>query len=1161
MNPRPLLCPMCAVILALLSGISCTRKIPINEGSDVSIVLSGDANETERFAADELRRYVKAMTGFSVPIVAGETKPEGFLILIGGKRGPETHHNVRREKQGPRSDRFLIGQKGSVLTLSGDTDRGTLYSVYEFLEQQGCRWFMPGKLGEYIPQRTALKIQAGNQVHLPDFDQREIDGSAGVTEIEEVVDWAVKNRLNRIFGIRDYHLRALPKDKRNAWRKRGGYLNWQWICHNFHWMISAKNYFKDHPDYFALYNGERVPLGSAKRPSYGGGNLCTTHPDVIRLCAEFAINWFDQNPDGMFVPLNPNDGAVKWCECSNCARLGGKNFTPGPEGSMTRRMVTFANEVARLVKAEHPNRKLLVLAYSNYVEPVPGLKLETNVVVQYCFHGCYAHSLDGCRHNREALRQFESWNRLTHQPMAVWEYFMIGDHASSSGGSAYLPLIYRARDTVRYFKQGGARYYFTQSSGKYRRNNALLYYVLARLLWNTDQDADALIHDFCQKMYGPAAGHVEKIVRLIENSVQKAEWHPRIYSDVAAPSPRVFRPEIMADVKRLLVRAEGLQLDRLSSERLALLRESIEFTKTNIGAMELSGIDADASWRIERKKDHYLINADGEPISPGRLTEIVQNATDAGLYNSSFERIIFRARKRREPIVFLENKRLKLAVLPGVGGRILRLTDKRTGRNFFKEAAWVNSLDSIGQQYFNYGGYEEYIGKAFASPGWEVPFSHTAQDDGETRRIVLSAQTGGFSLVRTVELDRGDSATVGVRSVLTNRTETPKRIMLRVHPMMTAGTNTGRHSVYLRKPDGSFLKSIISREFESLSIQPEGMWAVVNKKEDAGIVNIFEPSQASCYLFYDPRHEFFNMELMGTRQTIAPGDSLKIVHQYVVLDKASVQLKELEKQVPASTLSRPESNGENAAANRETRKNLKGAASIRPIRGTVDFEIGKVGKCARFKEQSLLSYSSDHIRGDAGTVETWFKLSTDAKEMVQEFLFGVGANNPDWFCVSMAGGRLHFLYKNGRGPYRKPGEFYASLSAPIDGVLKDEWRHLAVTWENLGKGKSVIQIYLDGKLKEKRANVTIGHRFQSDSVHIGYSGRQRNAFTGRLDEMRISDRARSPSEIEDTFRKGIGGTPVERDDSTSLLLRFDATTASAGNDTGGTDAERHPRQE
>ena len=83
--------------------------------------------------------------------------------------------------------------------------------------------------------------------------------------------------------------------------------------------------------------------------------------------------------------------------------------------------------------------------------------------------------------------------------MAVWEYFMIGDHASSSGGAAYLPLIYRARDTVRYFKQGGARYYFTQSSGKYRRNNALLYYVLARLLWDTGQGVDALIHDFCPK--------------------------------------------------------------------------------------------------------------------------------------------------------------------------------------------------------------------------------------------------------------------------------------------------------------------------------------------------------------------------------------------------------------------------------------------------------------------------------------------------------------------------------------------------------------------------------------------------------------------------------------------------------------------------------------
>ena len=814
--------PVSVFLLLTINGGNCaTVDIVLKTDAAATILLSKIGSETERFAAEELIRYIKAMTGRTIPVTNCRLEAKGFIISIGRTHmGTPFLDRFKKGITGPGNDSFLIDAKRDRLILIGGGDRGTLYGVYEFLEQQGCRWFMPGTLGEVIPRRESLSMPKGCRIFVPDFVQREIDGAAPPEELEDLIDWAVKNRLNRIFGARNYHLKALPKEKRDAWRKRGGYLNWQWICHNFSWMLSPKKYFKENPEYYALYNGRRIPLGTAKRPSYGGGNLCTTNPDVIRICAEFAIDWFNKNPDGMFVPLNPNDGAIKWCECQPCRALGGKNFVPGVEGSMTRRMVVFANEVARLISKKHPDRRLLVLAYSNYIEPVEDLPIEKNVVVQFCYHGCYGHAPNRCRPNREQRRHFEGWAKLAGGRLGIWEYFLIGDQSAHRDSPAWLPLLYRARDSVRYFNRRGAKYYFTQSSGRYQQHNPILFYALARMLWDVDLNFARLMRDFCTKMYGPAASDIRKIMTTIERSAQRSGWHPQTYSDVAVPTSTVFTPRVLARAEKCMVRAEKRDIDQKIRKRLALLRESFEFTKENLRTVE--------SVRIARK-------------------------TEKGRSSSS-----------------------------------------------------------------------------------------------------RSAKTG--------------------------------------------------------------------------TVQPEGSVLL-----DAGIT----------------------------------------------------------------------------------------------------------GKAASFREDKWLTFSSEYIKGNSGTVETWFKLSKDARDIKQEFLFSVGANDPEWFLVAVSNGRLGFLYKNGRSPYRGEGEFYSHLSIPIDDLRKDEWHHLAIVWASRDSNQSLVQIYLDGELREKRANATIGDSFHSPNLFIGTSGILRHHFSGWLDELRISNFPKSGTEIRNAFEAVQHGASLRKESGTLLLLNFE----------------------
>ena len=118
-----------------MSNHNCkTKRIQIC-GTDISafsIALSQDAPEAERFAADELHRYVEAATGFSLPF-----DQNGAHRITVGPEGADTSEI--------RYDGFIVETDGGSLRLFGAMPRGTLYAVYEFAEKYvGFRQYEPG---------------------------------------------------------------------------------------------------------------------------------------------------------------------------------------------------------------------------------------------------------------------------------------------------------------------------------------------------------------------------------------------------------------------------------------------------------------------------------------------------------------------------------------------------------------------------------------------------------------------------------------------------------------------------------------------------------------------------------------------------------------------------------------------------------------------------------------------------------------------------------------------------------------------------------------------------------------------------------------------------------------------------------------------------------
>ena len=865
--------------------------------NSTAIVLPSKATATEKFAAEELGRYVRMLTGVELKTVSDESpSPEGCISVGKTTLGVPLAGRFDKALAGAGTDSFIIRKddKGNIVIVGG-SDRGVLYGVYEFLETQGCRWFFPGKIGEHVPSIKNLSVPYDEKMFTPDFVQREIDlGPCEGVSIEELVDWGAKNRLNRDFAAREAQfIVTLPKEKRDIWSKRGGQMKWQWHCHNLDFMLTSSKYFAEHPDYYALYKGERLPMGVPGKPYYGGGNLCTTNSEVIRKCADFAIDWFSRNPDGVVVPVWPNDGAIKWCECPECKKLGGMNFMAGEKGSMSKRMVTFANAVAKIVGKKYPDRLILCPAYANYVLN-PNIPLEKNVLLQYCLHGCYAHGVDKCSANADEKSAIDKWAESAKGRMGVWEYFLLGDFASAQKAEnpAMLPVIYRVRDTFAYLHGKGVNWYFTQASAGYWRHNMLPFYLTARLAWSSTLDFDATLKDYCAGMFGAAAIPVERYYRTIEDAVAAADWHPQLYADIAAPSAMVFTKEVIKKCGDSLAEAEACPLKPIQKERLTLVKETFERTISNIGLAGDLGLDSKSTVVVKAEADSYVMNAKGKDVGEDKWKIIAQQAMDTGKYTPEFERTLFRARMRQIPMSHLENDSLKVSILPELGGRIVKIVDKTTGRNYLKGLEGGVVEASVGQKYINYGGYEEYVGKSFGDPGWETPFTVEPRDGNERNTIVMRAAVDDFSLVRTIILPKGDSRHLSVSSVLANSGKEKRRIRLRTHPAFSFGDDCSSFAVLFTGDEGAAKRSTLGALNDVLSASSGGFVAVINEKDDIGVVDIFDPKEANSYLCITGK-DSFNFELFGHEKELAPGESLKIAHEFVVMRQASKEVDSL----------------------------------------------------------------------------------------------------------------------------------------------------------------------------------------------------------------------------------------------------------------------------
>jgi len=574
-------CVLVAVFLTATAFVTPGQAATLVEKGQARavIILPEKPSPVAEAAARVLRDHIRQMSGAELPIrredrMSGTPTQDQPWVLVGEGKLTE---KLGLTSKGLGSGGIVLSAKEHVLALFG-TDahtpadpHGTRYAVTTFLEDKlGVRYLWPGELGKVMPRQETIVVGDFQHRFSPPLGQRRIRSLAYHDRIKVGLD-----RLG--FNKEDYErLRAEAQRTQTespdwfGWHRLGGSLNLNG-GHAFGHLWAK--YGKDHPDWFALQpDGSRDQSRSPDR-----ARLCKSNPDLIAAIAREKIEELNRNPNLLGVSVGPNDGGrATFCTCPKCEALdspkGRKvllwDFTGGSRRdfehvSLTDRMVYFWNGIAEQVAKVHPDKLLVVDAYSAYAAPPVERKLHPNLVVRFAPLGYHTED-----YRQEGLRDWEGWSKAAKRIYFRPNLMLLGRRDG-------LPLLYvhKFGTDFRYLAGHSMMGTDFDSCCHHWATQGLNYYVVARLHWNPEQDVDALVDDFCRAGFGPAAKPVRRYFDRLET----------LMNDTAAKKGKAtaaFSPEALAGLRKELDQAhKEAGSDPMIAKRVAFLELGLRWTE------------------------------------------------------------------------------------------------------------------------------------------------------------------------------------------------------------------------------------------------------------------------------------------------------------------------------------------------------------------------------------------------------------------------------------------------------------------------------------------------------------------------------------------------------------------------------------------------------
>ena len=443
-----------------------------NGTSDYSIVVAHSASVSEKTAAGELQRYIRQISGVSLPLTSNLSKKEKHIIV--------GYNDIIRQRTGepkPAADdeAFTYRTSGADILIYGGAERGTMYGVFSFLEEQlGVKWLT--KDCTVVPRRKSFIVPDISVTERPAVRYRFDEFKNFCSDIALYAH----NKMNMLWeAMPDKYGRIYP----------------YYCVHTSFLFLPPETYFKNHPEYYSLHNGKRI----------SNGQLCLSNPAVLAIVKEFLHRNINEIIGYWCYDVSQNDNEL-YCECKQCKALEKKY------GGHSGIWVWFVNQVAR----SFPNYNFGTLAYKYTQAPPAGIRPERNVVIRLCsIENCFAHPLEECNRNAKFLKDLKGWKQLTDK-LYIWDYVV--------DFNQYLlpwPNFRVLSNNIKSYIENGA--IAIHELGQYQSGDGefseMKAWVIAKLLWNPDQNTDSLCHEFINAYYGKAARYVWQYYLLTQDLV------------------------------------------------------------------------------------------------------------------------------------------------------------------------------------------------------------------------------------------------------------------------------------------------------------------------------------------------------------------------------------------------------------------------------------------------------------------------------------------------------------------------------------------------------------------------------------------------------------------------------------------------------------------
>jgi hypothetical protein len=551
------------------------------------IVLGTEASVQARKAAEILQDYVERISGATLPIRGEDESNSGPQIFVGHSEavrtlGIDVPAGVTYEMN---EEGFVIQSVSGNLVLAGNEDwdyRGTTYAVFELLERLGCRWFFPGTFGEVIPSSKNLSVPELNLLERPDFRFRNL-WYAGWMPVEpddqkKLQAWYPRNKMMPL-------RMSLPGDG------------------SISRLAPAATYFESHPHVYALgKDGKRHKE-----------MLCMTEPESIRIGVETIKGYFRENPEAFTFGFAPPDG-FPLCHCEDCAAA-----LPGFQGkgygdpSLSDLWFRFANTIAAEVYKEFPKRWVLTNGYSNRVRlPESISAFSPNLGIQSAvIQACSIHRI-GAPHCWQRQTYEQVFNRWTDalDLVLVYDY-----DPGKAVDNLPFPALHNLKHDMPYFKERGLAGFWTEGSNSWMVTH-LNYYIRAKLMWNAEADVDALVRDYCEKFYGPAAGPVERYIWTLEGAMEDTEIHTTWGRLVPW---RIILGPSWKKLERLIAKAETTADAPKFTRRVSILRKVHDHMMAYVAmehALEEADFQGAADWTDRMLALRDEVSAMGSGLLP-----------------------------------------------------------------------------------------------------------------------------------------------------------------------------------------------------------------------------------------------------------------------------------------------------------------------------------------------------------------------------------------------------------------------------------------------------------------------------------------------------------------------------------------------------------------